>query len=831
MIWHAAKKILLSVLMLVLFNTLATAQIIKISGVIVDKQSDEPIPFSTAVFKLSGQGVLTDSSGKFSFTSGQWSHNDTLQISSVGYKNVLIPASLFKDSAFFTVKMELLPSTDVVVKSKYNRALWFWRKIMQHKPEHDRTHWKNYYYEAYNKLELDIANINTEKLSKNFLVKPLNFVFNYIDSTSEEKPFLPAYLTETISDYYHQNNPVRSREIIKATKTNGIDNESLIKQLGNMYQIVDIYANTIPVFNRSFIGPFNERADKFYNFKLLDTQYLNHRRLVHFKFTPKHKGEDLFDGDCWVNDTSFAIQKITLRPAVDVNLNFVSGLTLIQEYRLIDDSIWFLSKDKFVVDISPLGKNKLAFKGRKTTTYRKVLLNSPYVTQMLDSAKTPSEVDLLPNVTNLPDSFWVTHRHEELNKSEKTVYALLDTLEKNVTYIRYRNALEFLAKGYKDVGNFRIGPWWYWLSGNPYEGIRTRFDVETNRGFNEHWYAHTYLAYGFKDQGLKGLGEIRYQFSRQPWSYINLKYRNDLDNGQMYADEMGTDNIFATIFRRPNIPFKYQRSEEWNLEYYASTNSGFGFGTSLTSKQYQAVLNLPGKQYFPTTNGGTPLKTFEAGFSVRYAYDERTLVSNFTQYSLGSDYPIVLFNYVHGFPGVLHSSYTYDKVSLSVSDNLKIAPFGYLYYNLYGGKIFGTAPYQFLEIHPGNEQYYYNKYAFSLMNRFEYVSDEYAGVNIEHIIGNGLFRLTSFTRKLKLRQLWTFKAVVGNLSQANQQLNYVGNAPFKSLGGNVYTELGTGIDNIFKLFRVDFIWRLSPTPAVNETVNKFGVFGSFRISF
>ncbi|MCZ0211725.1 hypothetical protein OZK63_40915, partial [Streptomyces sp. UMAF16] len=92
-----------------------------------------------------------------------------------------------------------------------------------------------------------------------------------------------------------------------------------------------------------------------------------------------------------------------------------------QEYRLIDDSIWFLSKDKFVVDISPLGKNKLAFKGRKTTTYRKVLLNSPYVTRMLDSAKTPSEVDLLPNVTNLPDSFWADHRHEELNKSEKTV--------------------------------------------------------------------------------------------------------------------------------------------------------------------------------------------------------------------------------------------------------------------------------------------------------------------------------------------------------------------------------------------------------------------------
>ncbi|MBY0347968.1 MAG: carboxypeptidase-like regulatory domain-containing protein, partial [Hydrotalea flava] len=163
----------MSVLLVWMCSAVTVAQAIKISGVIVDKQSDEPIPFSTAVFKLSGQGVLTDSSGRFVFTSGQWSHNDTLQISSVGYKNVLIPSALFKDSAFFTVKMELLPSNDVVVKSKYNRALWFWRKIMQHKADHERTHWNNFYYEAYNKLELDIANINTAKLSKNFLVKPL----------------------------------------------------------------------------------------------------------------------------------------------------------------------------------------------------------------------------------------------------------------------------------------------------------------------------------------------------------------------------------------------------------------------------------------------------------------------------------------------------------------------------------------------------------------------------------------------------------------------------------------------------------------------------------
>ncbi len=36
---------------------------------------------------------------------------------------------------------------------------------------------------------------------------------------------------------------------------------------------------------------------------------------------------------------------------------------------------------------------------------------------------------------------------------------------------------------------------------------------------------------------------------------------------------------------------------------------------------------------------------------------------------------------------------------------------------------------------------------------------------------------------------------------------------FESLDGKTYVEVGTGVDNIFRLFRVDFIWRLAPTPA------------------
>lgn len=801
----------------------------KLQGELLDKQSDEPIPFASVRLLHQGIGALTDSAGRFSLTFIN-DASDTLEITSVGYSSLNIPLSAFRDSGFATIHITVLPPTiGAVVKVKYNRALWFWRKIIVHKPQNDKHLFNNYGYEVYNKLELDLANINKEKLSKFPLLKPLSFVLDYADTTSEKKPYLPVYLTETLSDYYYQKNPRKTREVIKASITNGLDNESIVKQLGATYQNVDVYQNSIPVFDKMYVSPLSDNADNFYNFKLLDTQYLGDKRLVHFSFTPKRPGGDLFTGDAWVHDTSFAIQKITMRPSQDANLNFVTGLTLIQEFKLIDDSIWFLYKDKFVADVNPVGKQHLGFKARKTTTYKDILINSDAVTAAIDSNKSNEEILLAPNVLNKPDSFWIANRHEPLNKDEQTVYQVLDTLEKNKTYIHYRNTLNFLTTGTKDIGNVRIGPWYNWVSGDVVEGTRLRFDLATNEGFNKHLYLHGYVAYGFKDNTFKGMAEAKYQFSKTPWDYLRFYYKKDLDNGQVYYDQLGSDNLFGFFFRKPGILSKYQEITERRAEYYAETHNGFGFGISASSRQYQAVLNLPGKEFFPSKTGD-PFNTFETGLQLRYAYEERTIEDNFQRYSLGSDYPIIQLNYAHGIPGVFNSSYKYDKIDLSVSDYLNIAPYGSLYYNVFAGKVFGTLPYQLLDIQPGNNWYYYSKYSFNLMSRFEYLTDRYAGFNLEHNIGSGLFRYIKLTRKLKFRQFWEVKGVIGDLSNANQQLNFVGGNSFQSLNNKMYLEAGTGIDNILKFFRVDFIWRVLPKPLPPIKSERFGVFVGFRLA-
>ncbi len=824
---------LLSLLLLVVVFYLpfcVQAQTKNVLGEVLDKQSDEPIPFVAVKFAKQGGGVLTDSLGRFSISLNNIALNDTLQISSVGYTPLQIAVADLKDSSFITIQLTVLPpQRGVVVKTKYNRALWFWRKIIAHKPQNDKRYFNNYSYEVYNKLELDLDNVNKEKLGKTFLLKRLNFVLDYVDSTSEKEPYLPVYLTETLSDFYYQRDPRKTREVIKATITNGVDNESIIKQLGTTYQNVDVYANSIPVFDKMYVSPFSDNAENYYNFKLLDTQYLAGKRLVHFAFMPKHPGGDIFSGDCWIHDTSFSIQKIMLRPSLDANINFVTGLTLIQEFKLVNDSTWFLYKDKFVANISPIGKKNLGFIARKTTTYKNVLLNSDVVENHLDSNRSNEDIILKRDAQNKPDSFWQQRRHEPLNADEQTVYKVLDTLEKNKTYIHYRNAINFITSGYKDIGNIRIGPWYNWVSADAYEGTRLRFDVATNTGFNQHLNLSGYVAYGFKDATYKGRAEVKYLFNRTPWSYIDLYYKKDLDNGQVFYDQLGSDNIFAFFFRKPNIPFKYQQITEKKIEYYTETYHGFGFGLTASSRQYEALLNLPGKELFPVKQG-QPFNTFETGLRLRYAYEERTIEDNFNRISLGSDFPIVEFHYTHGFPNIFNSSYKYDKVDLSVSDYINLTPYGSINYNVFAGRVFGTLPYQMLDILPGNDWYYYSNYSFNLMNRFEYLTDRYAGFSIEHNIGSGLFRYVKLTRKLKFRQFWEAKGVIGDLSSANYNLNFVNGSPFQSLNNKMYLEIGTGIDNILKFFAVDFIWRVLPTPLPQVRSQRFGIFFGFSIS-
>jgi len=408
---------------------------------------------------------------------------------------------------------------------------------------------------------------------------------------------------------------------------------------------------------------------------------------------------------------------------------------------------------------------------------------------------------------------------------------MADTLLKMPEFDRYSEWLKFIGTGYRLVGNYEIGPWMNWISGNIHEGMRFRFDLGTNYKFNRNIYLSSFLAYGTRDKQWKGKVEALFMLGKDPRSSIRVLFKKDMDYGQTYYDEIGYDNLFALTSRKTAVPIKLISIEQQKLEYFKEWRSGLSITTNLHRKLYNPIRNLPFKTDYTSADKAGNFNDFQFNVKIRFAYLERFLQDDFFRTSLGSDYPVTELYFTKGIKGIFNSGYSYTKLTFSLSDYLKIPPLGNIYYNFYAGRVDGRLPYMLLNIAPGNEIYYYNKYAFNLMNRYEYIFDRYSGLNIEHNIGSGLFRLIPQNKLFKFRQFWNIKMLWGSLNQENTTLNLKGDFPFTSLNGKTYMELGTGVDNILRFFRIDLVWRLSPKPLPIEGYKRFGVFGSFRFSF
>ncbi len=835
-------RFIISFLLFVFLSGQAISQPLSLTGKVIDGHTKEPVTYASVYFSRSGIGKTTDSAGNFSFYLNSFS-KDTLMVSYIGYSLYKIPITQLNSDKPLTIQLERGGLNEgVVVKLKFNKGLFLWKKIMSKKKQYNRYDLDNFSYEAYNKLEIDIKNFNADKARKNFLLKNFSFIFDNIDSTSEAVPFLPIYLTETLSDYAYQDKPKKFRENIKASKIVGADNlginiESISKILGVMNQNVSIYSNFVNVMDKDFISPFNDNADAYYNFAVPDTQYLNGKKLFHFVFNPKRPGQNTFKGDAWVLERTFQITKISMYLGKDANINFIDRISVFQEFVPVNDSIFFLSRDKFFADFSLLGKKSLTFIGRKTTSYKDILTNSDSLKEAFKGQRIEEVVTTQQGVTERSDSTWDSLRHDTLSKNEKGIYTTIDKLTNMPSFQRFERNLKFLAGGYRDVGKFEIGPWFNWFSANQWEGTRFRFDLGNNKKLMKNVYVHTYLAYGTRDKKFKGQAEAYWIIKRKPnWLRLHASYLDDVDNGINQVGEVSQDNIFSIAIRKHNVTRKFIRTRDIRFEVFNEWGKGFSTEWFITHRQQTPLQYLPLKSYYQV-NEGTPLTNFEIAVKLRFAYLERFIETDYFRTSIGTKYPVVELMLAKGFKGISNSAYNYTKYSLAVKDFMKISPYGTLRYKVYGGIVNGTLPFTNLENHPGNDLYYYSPASYNLMNRFEYLSDKYAGVNVEHNFGSGIFRFIPITRKWKWRQFWTVKSLWGSLSDENNALNYIidtsgAKVPaFKRLNGRTYLEIGTGIDNIFKIFRIDFVWRLLPTPAYGGKQNQFGVFGSFQLQF
>ena len=541
-----------------------------------------------------------------------------------------------------------------------------------------------------------------------------------------------------------------------------------------------------------------------------------------------------FTGSMWVNDTSYAVKRIEATIAEGANLNFVQGFQVLQEYSEVEPEVWMLTKDQLIVDLNVMKDAKAGrknpvqgFYGRRTASYRDFVINQPKSPEFY---KGVDEVVMDIDPLSLGADYWDQHRHENLTAQEVAIYHMVDTMKTIPTFRTYVDIVTTIATGYYTKGKIDIGPYFTTYSFNPVEGNRFRIGGRTSTNFSDRTEFNAYTAYGTRDNRFKfGVGGKTF-VSKRSRQIVELSYKQDVEQLGESVNAFKQDNILSSVFRRtPNT--KLTLVEESKASYQREWFTGLDNTVLLRYRTLYALGDLeylrPGRgDALPTRLNS--IHTAEIGLNTRFAYKEKFVSGDFTRVSLGTRYPVIELQLVQGVKGMLESNYQYSRPGMRIRQRVPMGVLGNFQYTVTGSMVIGTLPYPLLIIHSGNETFYYDDLAFNTMNFFEFISDRAASAYAEqHLEGLILNRVPLF-RRLKWREVIGAKVAFGALSDRHRQEMDL--LPYMfDLNGGPFAEVSLGVENIFKVLRVDYVQRL--TYLENPNVSNWALRLKLNITF
>jgi len=808
-----------------------------ISGRVTDAKTNLPLA-SCSVYALnSGNGVITDDNGKFNLTVSD--KTDSIAISMIGYKSIIKPLSRAAEQVInfeAEVADNEMAAVVLTIKSKYTKAQRLILKVIKNKPRNDPFNNSTFQCQVYDKIEVDVKNI-PEKIQNNKLMKPLAFAFNNMDTTADHQTILPVYLSETNSNYYYKKDPETDRYDYTAIKSSGLDNKSILTYMDGLYKKINVYDNNIKLVDVNFISPIADNALLFYNYHILDTLYFDNHRCIQVQFSPAHYGSKTFNGYLWIADTSYALKSLVMHMDKNASINFVNKFEISQFFEADTANKFLPQKTILYADVDLPIKKKTGVIATKTTLYKNIILNNNAIDTAFNKKFVPVAAFSGDTSNRAP-----ILRFEPLSRSENSIYLLMDTLTKIPAVVAYNKIISALSTGYYTAGHFDLGDIYYIYTNNIVEGNRFTFGLKTNTGFNNHIQLKGYAGYATLDKKFRYLLGAKFVLDPKNWSTLDLEVSSDITGTYDHNDELDQNSIFASVLRR----VKYSQTRLINSKYISAAwqkyiSNDIAIGAAVNHNILTPFFDVyytynDFKPYINNINETNNYAVNQATLSLRISHKEKYITQHYRRGSLGSLYPIIKLSYTKGFKtpgGLFKSDFDYSKWNLYLEHNITVGRIGQLSYIIDAGLTNGVLPIVLLNVLKGNDTYYYNRYAFNNMNRFEFVTDKYASLAVQQSFGNFPFRYVPFLKKLKWRSLVTFRGVLGDMSKANRMangyydtsINYHFTVPDKI----PYIESGVGISNIFHIIRIDAVWRMTYQHSLNIPV--FGIKGSLELKF
>ncbi|MEP5912327.1 MAG: DUF5686 family protein [Flavobacteriaceae bacterium] len=811
----------------------------KVGGIIVD-QFGEPVAFANIIFKNSSEGTITNDNGRF-YIESDIDHN-TIVVSFIGYetKEIQLPQKVN-----YNMEIALQESTEqlkeVVVytgkqSKKNNPAIDILKKIWAKKRENGVRKFKQYQYDKYEKIEFDLNTIDSA-LIKSKLFKGLEFVFQDLDTSRiTGKTYLPIFLNESFSRIYGDNIINEEKEDVLGNKNAGFSgNQSITAFVEDLYSDYDIYDNYLRFFDKSFTGPLAKTGVDTYNYVLSDSTFIDNKWCYNIIYYPRRTNELTFKGDFWVSDTTYAIKKINLQVTKSANINWVKEIYIEQDFDVVNDSVFLLTRDYMLSDFSFSKKEKSrGVYGKRTTVYDNYEFDTNRPEAFYKAESDPYD----PRVFSRDSTFWQNARLEKLNDDESGVFKLLDTLKTVPKFRTYYDVVSILGSGYVEIDkwNLDIGNIYSVLGFNDAEGTRVRLGARTYFGQNDPWRLEGYMAYGFKDKKAKHGLSAKFLLDRKTRLIVSGGNRRDIE--QLGLSLTSTNDVLgrsiassSLITVGANDRLTNINLSTLNFEMEPAKNFRIRFGSSFRTLS-SALPEAFSLDYIDDTvpSGiSSEVKQFDLTTTLIYTPGKRTIGYGVERVDINDDYSTILFNYTKGINGFLESDFDYERVQFSYRQPWQIGGFGRLTSSIELGKTFGEVPLSLLSIVPGNQTLFTLYNTFPNLDFYEFVTDTYATVHLEHNFNGRLFSRIPVLRKLNLREIVGLRGAWGQLSDENIALNSPSNIPLVAPSDQIYWEYSFGIGNIFKIFRIDFNFRGNYLD--NPDARAFGITGTFGFNF
>ena len=682
-------------------------------------------------------------------------------------------------------------------------------------------------------------------------------------------PILTLSIRETLADEYNQVYPRRERKVITAKRWEGFDdvlsNPGMASSLEAMFQPINIFANDINLMLNRFVSPLSSSlAVSYYHYYIMDTIMIDTTQCIDLAFVPVNSESFGFTGHLYIaHDGSYALKRYKINVPPKINLNWLSHLSIEETFDKLDNGKWISRQVDTHARFAIRKKSKHNIYARQTRYFDKYELGIKIPEKMfyMTGATITQE-----GANKVKRSAWDTLRPIALTDKETLVDSLDAELMKVPKFRFLKNTLDDLINEYiptsreRNKSKWDFGPIFHVISYNEQEGVRLRAGGMTTANQNPNWFTSHYVAYGFTDKRVKGGITALYSFNKKDYHpyqslrhYLSLTLSYDLEElGQSYR-VLDRDHIFMSIkFNYKAKPMMYvtrarlKYEKEWanqlslltwveamNCQPNGSSGAGNDRWAAPRFDRSPLTMSFIKRNADGTILGETPFyHDYQWVFQLRYSpggfiYNDRQGIES--PFNLWKDAPVFRFTNEMGF--ISEDKYFYNRIQFTAEKRFWLSAFGHIDISADMGYIAAKkVPFTKLFIPMSNQSILMDPKAFSLMQPMEFLMDRYVSCHITYYMKGWLFNRIPGIRKLKLREIVSFHALAGYLGDRNNPYKTDGLYEFPysyyPKGSDTpvrakttfadgkynympYMEITAGIENIFKLIRIEYVRRLT----------------------